>query len=116
MRGESIADLIAQLNAAVESIERGLRRSELSVTDLADLKQTVDDARLRLWALMIKPAGMEATGFEERFRIRRARELCGRLADDLAAGRIPTDGPEFAALAATTRSLARAVERAEPAD
>ena len=107
----SVDELIAQLNFSVESLEVRFRTGEVKAQDIEGLKGTIDDARLRLWALMQAPEGDDRVAYEERFRIRRARELCGRLARDLEARRVSPRQPEFAELAETSRSLSRAIER-----
>jgi len=112
MPGRSVVDLIAQLNFSVESLEVRFQTGEVSSRDIEDLKGTIDDARLRLWTLLTSPAEADRVAFEERFRMRRARELCGRLATDLEAKKMQPRQPEFSELAETTRSLARAIEAA----
>ncbi|HEV8613804.1 MAG TPA: hypothetical protein VGQ73_09835 [Gemmatimonadales bacterium] len=114
MPGPSVVELISQLNFAVESLEVRFHTGEVEVRDIEELKGTIDDARLRLWSLLTIPADADRVAFEERFRIRRARELCGRLARDLEAKKIRAREPEFAELAETNRSLARAIEAATP--
>ncbi len=105
MHGPSIVELIANINFAVEQIEVGVRSGTVNTSDVADLKGTIDDARLRLWALLCKPAEEDSLAFEERFRLIRAREICGRLAADLTAGRISPRHPEFSELREINRGL-----------
>ena len=112
MTPPSLTELIAQINFSVSSIEVRFKVGEVLVSDIEDLKETIDSARLRLWAVMQTPAAQDLLGYEERFRIRRARELCGRLSEDLEAGRIATRHPEFAELKTLARRLAQAVEAA----
>ncbi len=109
MPGPSVVELISQINFAVETIEIGVRNGTVRTADIADLKGTIDDARLRLWSLMNRPVEEDSVAFEERFRLRRARELCGRLAADLQAGRILPRHPEFAELREVTRTLTNAI-------
>lgn len=105
MSGPSIVELVASINLAVETIEVGFRNGSVQASDIADLKGTIDDARLRLWTLLSKPPEDDSLAFEERFRLRRAREICGRLAADLAAGRISPRHPEFTELREINRGL-----------
>ena len=86
MPGPSVVELISQINYAVETIEVGVRNGTVRISDIADLKGTIDDARLRLWRLMNQPVDEDSVSFEERFRLRRARDLCGRLFADLRPG------------------------------
>ena len=109
MPGPSIVELISQINYAVETIEVGFRNGTVKTADIADLKGTIDEARLRLWALMNKPVKDDSLAFEERFRMRRAREICGRLAADLSSSRISPRHPEFSELREISRALAHAI-------
>jgi hypothetical protein len=109
MPGPSIVELISQVNYAVETIEIGVRNGTVRAADIADLKGTIDDARLRLWSLMNQPLDDDSVAFEERFRLRRARELCGRLASDLRAGRILPRHPEFSELREICGTLSHAI-------
>jgi len=109
MPGPSVVELISQINFAVETIEVGFRNGTVKTADIADLKGTIDDARLRLWVLMNRPVEDDNLAFEERFRMRRAREFCGRLAADLGAGRINPRHPEFSELREISRALTNAI-------
>jgi hypothetical protein len=109
MPGPSVVELISQINYAVETIEIGVRNGTVRVADIADLKGTIDDARLRLWSLMNQPVEEDSLAFEERFRLRRARDICGRLAADLQAGRILPRHPEFSELREISRVLSNAI-------
>lgn len=109
MPGPSIVELISQISYAVETIEVGFRNGTITSSDISDLKGTIDDARLRLWTLMNKPADEEGPAFEERFRMRRAREICSRLTGDLTTGRISPRHPEFSELREMSRALAHAI-------
>ena len=109
MPGPSIVELISQISFAVETIEIGVRNGTVKTEEIADLKGTLDEARLRLWSLMNTPAEEDSLAFEERFRMRRAREICGRLAAGLTAGRISSRHPEFSELREISRSLAHAI-------
>ena len=109
MPGPSVVELISQINYAVETIEIGVRNGTVRLADIADLKGTIDEARLRLWSLMNQPVEENGLAFEERFRLRRAREFCTRLAADLQAGRILPRHPEFAELREVSQVLTRAL-------
>lgn len=112
MPSPSLAELIEQINFAVDGIEVRFKVGEVLVSDIESLKENIDQARLRLWMMMQAPVSQDRLGLEERFRMRRARELCGRLAQDLEAGRIATRHPEFAELTAISEALHKAVTSA----
>ena len=110
MPGPSVVQLIGQINYAVESLEVRYRVGDLAAGDVQDLKGTVDDARLRLWALL--KATADDPRFEERHRLRRLSELCVRLTADLALGLIQPRPNEVRDLVAAASALLQQVERA----
>jgi len=110
MPGPSVVELIAQINLAVESLEVRFRVGEVVPGDIEDLKGTVDDARLRLWALL--KASADDPEFEERFRIRRMAELCTRLAAGLDAELIGPRNKGFKELVSANAKLSKSLEKA----
>lgn len=110
MRLPSDADLIAQLNLSVDSIEVRFRVGEVTAPQLHELKSAIDDARLRLWGMLNTTTGDDGVLFEERHKIRRARELCGRLSNELKAGSFKAQGAELEELLGVTSELSRAID------
>jgi hypothetical protein len=110
MTAPSLSELTAQISFAVESVDVRYRTGELGPADIDDLKRTIDEARLRLWGLLNTASGPEGRVFEERMRIRRAREICARVAGDLEAGRMNRLHKELAELSGTAAELARVIE------
>lgn len=106
----SVSDLVSQLGVAVESLEVRFRVGEVTPPDIQHLKTAVDDARLRLWALLSTGSGEDGRVFEERYRIRRAKELCGRISTEIKAGTLGTRHPELKELNAVTSELALAID------
>ncbi len=113
MPAQSVTELISQLHAAVESLEVRFRVGEVTADHVQQLKSAVDDSRLRLWALLRSGTSEEGREFEERYLIRRAKELCGRLSTEIKAGTIGTGHPEYAELTAVTAELAQAIDRVQ---
>lgn len=70
----------------MQSIEAKLRRGDLPEEGLEDLKAAIDDARLRLWAMISAAGSGEPEAVLLRFRLRRAAEICRRVIADLDAG------------------------------
>ena len=112
MPGPSVVQLIGQINYAVESLEVRFRVGDLAAGDIQDLKGTVDDARLRLWALL--KASADDPRFEERHRIRRLSELSVRLTADLALGLIRPGQDQIKDLVSAANALLQQLERAAP--
>jgi hypothetical protein len=97
---------ISAMRASLQTIEGQLVRGHIAGEGLEDLKMGVDDLRLRIWAIMAAATSGES-GALERFRIRRAIDVCGNIGDEIASGAIDAGHPEVAELrAAATRLLA----------
>ena len=61
------------IRATVQAIEDKLRRGDLPEEGLADFKAAIDDARLRIWAVLSAVGSGEPEAVLLRFRLRRAR-------------------------------------------
>jgi hypothetical protein len=113
MAESSFADQIATLNSTLQAIEVRLGRGAAPVEGLEDFKSALDDMRLRLWGLLSAAGGDDYKGFQERFRIRRATEMCRGLGGDLGTGAIGRKHSELTGLREAALELARSVERAQ---
>src|ERR1041385_5177005 len=105
MTTPSLAELTDQISFAVEAVDVRYRIGELGPADIDDLKRTIDEARLRLWGLLNTASGPEGRVFEERMRIRRAREICTRSSKPLPSGRMNRLHKELAELSGTAAEL-----------
>lgn len=104
---------LAALNATIQTIPISGKSGDRSRENLEEVKRGLDDARLGLWArLQGAQAAEDVTAFEERFRVRRALELCNRLTTDLRIGVMNPDHPEFADLWIATVELSQAIQAA----
>jgi hypothetical protein len=108
----SIGDHLARLNIALQGLETRATRASMPVEQLSDVKRALDDLRLRVWALLKAPHDQHPETFEERFRVRRATELCSRLTGDLRAGLLNPQHSEFADLWIATKDLSLAIPTA----
>jgi hypothetical protein len=113
MDDSSIASQIATLNSTLRAIEARVARGPVLLEGLEDFKSALDDMRLRLWGLLSTAGGEDQQGFQERFRIRRATEMCHGLADDLQAALVSSHHHELTGLGEAAAELARSVERAQ---
>jgi hypothetical protein len=86
MAGTSFADQVATFNSVLETIETRVASGEVSRDAVADFKSSVDELRLRLWGVLGAGSATDYRAFQERFRLRRAKEICRGLDDDLQAG------------------------------
>ncbi|HEX3232917.1 MAG TPA: hypothetical protein VHR41_01885 [Gemmatimonadales bacterium] len=100
---------VASLNATLVAIEERVSSGEIPVEALTDFKSSVDDLRLRLWGLVSAGSANDYRGFQERFRLRRAKEICHGLENDLRSGSISLRHEELALVGQAARDLARAV-------
>jgi hypothetical protein len=105
----SVQDELLRLRIILQDLEGRLEAGEVPHEGLPEFKSTVDEIRLRVWALLAA-AGAEAPRVTaERFRLRRAVEFCRGLAEDLAAGRLGTDHPEWPEVQQASTRLSAAV-------
>jgi hypothetical protein len=108
----SLADQIATLNSTLGSVERRLAVGQNPVEGLENFKSALDDMRLRLWGLVSAVGGGDYRGFQERFRIRRATEMCQRLSGDLHSGAMSAGHRELSILHDAAAELGRSIELA----
>ena len=120
MTDQKLLDQLAALNATLQSIPIRSAEDRSPMDDLEAVKRGLDDARLGLWAKLQGAHANDITAFEERFRIRRALELCSRITTDLRIGIMNPAHPEFADLWIATVELSQAIQAAraqlEPED
>jgi hypothetical protein len=113
MAEPSFGDQIATLNSTLHAIETRLARGGAPGEGLEDFKSALDDLRLRLWGVLSAAGGEDYKGFQERFRIRRATEMCHSLGDDLRAGLVSGRHSELTGLLEAAGELAQSVEHAQ---
>jgi hypothetical protein len=108
------AEQIATLNATLQAIEGRVASGEVTGDALTEFKSSVDDMRLRLWGLLSAGSANDYRAFQERFRLRRAKEICRGLESDLQNGAMSTRHEELPQLAEAASALARSIEAAQP--
>jgi hypothetical protein len=113
MAEPSIADQIATLNSTLRAIEVRLALGRAPVEGLEDLKSALDDMRLRLWGLLGAVDGEDYKRIQERFRIRRATEMCRGLGADLGVGSVSGRYAELTGLREAAAELRHTIERAQ---
>jgi hypothetical protein len=109
MSQPGFAEQVASLNATLLAIEARVSSGEIPVEALTDFKSSVDDLRLRLWGLVSAGSANDYRSFQERFRLRRAKEICHGLENDLRTGSISLRHEELAQVGQAARDLARTV-------
>jgi hypothetical protein len=111
MAEPSFADLLSTLNSTLRAIEVRIALGRAPAEGLEDFKSALDDMRLRLWGLLGATTGDK--GFQERFRIRRATEMCRGLGGDLRSGAVSGRHPELARLRETATELGTSIDQAQ---
>ena len=111
MAEPTFAQQLAILNSTLRAIEVRLALGRPPAEGFDEFKSVLDDIRNRLWGLL-STTGDEYRTFHERFRIRRAIELCRELGVDLRSGSISARHPELSQLRESTVELGRSIEHA----
>ena len=111
MADAELAKQMGNIKAVLESIETHVARGRVSPETLAAVKSSVDEVRLRLWAIMSAASSGEYENFVQRFRLRRATEINRGLADDIGAGKAGSGHAEFKALGEATGVLVAALNQ-----
>ena len=106
----SFAEQVATFNGVLQEIESRVAQGDVGREALADFKSSVDDLRLRLWSVLGTGGAHDYRAFQERFRLRRAKEICRGLEDDLQAGALRPHREELVPLGEAAASLARRIE------
>src|SRR5687767_5123367 len=96
MAGQSLSGRIAVMRDLVRDLEQRVGSGEMPPDGLENFKAAIDDIRLRLWAVLASAGGGgDRVASMQRFRLRRAIDLCRTVSTDLATDRV---GPHHAEL------------------
>ena len=104
---------MANISAALHALEEQVAQGDVAAPGLADFKSALDDLRLRAWGLLMATSADDYKGFQERFRIRRGKEMCRSLEGDLRAGKLSSRHPELPELGAAARDLVTTVDETQ---
>jgi hypothetical protein len=91
----SVQDELARMRTILQGLEARLDAGEVAPEGLPEFKSLVDDIRLRVWGLLTAAGTEEPRAVAERFRLRRAAELCRSLTHELSAGALESGHPEW---------------------
>jgi hypothetical protein len=106
---DSVQGELTRMRIILRDLEDRLEAGEVPPEGLPEFKSTVDEIRLRVWALLTAAGTETPRANSERFRLRRAAELCRDLAQDLAAGHLSPDHPEWPEVQQTATRLSAAI-------
>jgi len=105
------SEQVTTISSTLRALEQQVADGEREAPGLEDLKSALDDLRLRAWGLLMATSESDYTGFQERFRIRRAREICTAMSTDLRAGKMSAKHPELPALGQAAHEMAVTVDQ-----
>ena len=98
----SVANDLTRMRMILQELEDRLEAGEVPPDGLPEFKSTVDEIRLRVWALLSAAGSDAPRATAERFRLRRAAEFCRTLTQELSAGQLSaghTEWPEVQQMA-----------------
>jgi hypothetical protein len=104
------AETTRTIRATVQAIEDKLRHGSVPEEGLDDFKAAIDDARLRLWAVISAVGSRDPEALLLRFRLRRAAEICRSVIADLDAGTLGQHQRELLELRETARAMVDRVD------
>jgi hypothetical protein len=105
----SVQDELARMRIILRDLEGRLEAGEVPPEGLPEFKSTVDEIRLRVWALLTAAGAEAPRATAERFRLRRAAEFCRALTRELAAGSLAADHPEWPEVQQTAAHLSATI-------
>jgi len=89
---------VEAIRMSLDAVESAATAANIPPLVMEELKSAVDHCRTTLWAaLLAAQTTYEGTSAIVVARIHRVREMCGRIREDVAAGRIGRDAPGIAA-------------------
>jgi hypothetical protein len=105
----SVQEELTRMRIILQDLEARLEAGEVPPEGLPEFKSTVDEIRLRVWALLTAAGADAPRAAAERFRLLRASEFCRALATELSDGRLDSGHPEWAEVQRTATSLSAAI-------
>jgi hypothetical protein len=105
MSAPSPLPAVVTLRSSLKTIDEQLSSGALSPDRVEDIKAAIDDIRFRLWGVLTARDPVEYQAFRERFRLRRATEICHGLALDIAEQRLKPAHREAAELRTALQAL-----------
>jgi hypothetical protein len=105
----SVQDELARMRIILHDLEGRLEAGEVPPEGLPEFKSTVDEIRLRVWALLTAAGAEAPRAMAERFRLRRAADFCHALAQDLSAGHLGPEHPEWPEVQQTAAHLSAVI-------
>ena len=106
---DSVHAELTRMRVILAGLEAKLDSGEVEPEGLPEFKSAVDEIRLRVWGLLTAAGTTDPRDTAERFRLRRAAELCRGLSSELASGSLQAGYPEWLELQQTATQLTAAI-------
>jgi hypothetical protein len=106
----SVQEELTRMRIILQDLEGRLEAGEVPPEGLPEFKSTVDEIRLRVWALLTAAGAEAPREAAERFRLRRAAEFCRALASELSTGNLAAGHPEWTEVQQTVTKLSAAIK------
>ncbi len=100
---------VVTLRSALRTVDAQLASGALAPERIEDVKSAIDEIRFRLWGVLTASSTADYQAFRERFRLRRAAEICNGLALDVKEGRLVVTHREAEDLRRALRVLIEAL-------
>ena len=109
-----LASQVNSIRLTLQAVEAQVGTGRLQRSALEDLKSSVDEIRLRIWAIMAASAeGSDGLALQ-RFRLRRAIEFCDGLSKEFEEGSMSARHKECEILLAVLGRLTTCISGARP--
>jgi hypothetical protein len=103
---------MAVMRDLVRELEQRVASGEVPAEGLESFKAAIDDIRLRLWAILASAhTPGDRVAAMQRFRLRRALDVCKAASKDLASGQLSLNHAEVGDLRHAADQLAVQVEK-----
>jgi hypothetical protein len=103
---------VAAIAATLQTLEDQVAKGDLATPGLEAFKSALDELRLRAWGLLMATNADDPQDFQERFRIRRGKDMCRALCGDLQVGKLSGRHPDLPELGGAAHDLAAMVDDA----
>jgi hypothetical protein len=97
---------LAAMQDTMRRIEQEVMAGSIPPDGMEDFKRAVDDARMRIWAVLTAANTEDPQAFMQRFRLRRAIEICRSVVRDVSDGTLREESDELLELKRVSRQLA----------
>jgi hypothetical protein len=105
----TVQNELTRMRMILQELETRLEAGDVPPEGLPEFKSTVDEIRLRVWALLSAAGADEPRATAERFRLRRAAEFCRALTQELASGHLSAEHAEWPEVQQMATQLSAAI-------